>query len=595
MWFGSRRHRRLLFLPFAVIALLVVAIVAMAGPVGTSSNFEDDDGNLVDNTPLFNPATHAGNIDWNNFDPTTWTGTAPNRESTKSFEGWDFTGLEDAQATTSDDAFAGGTKQKDDCATVGTGKADNKADLKRIYMASKTLTNGHVILNLAWVRIPQNTTSPSAHVAFEFNQNSTLCPGSGHDGLVPRSSANGGDLLVLYDFEGGTDIPVISISRWNGSDWTAPVALTSGQAEARVNTGGTALDQIAPTDEQLGIKEFGEAGIDLTAAGVFPATPTSCLTFGQGFGVTRTSGNSGTAQMKDLIGPADVSLTNCGTVIIRKETDPDGDTTTSFGYTDDVVTLPSSTTSPFSLKDGGSKTITNVKTGSYQVTEDAPGSAYALDDIDCSASNTATAPTEDVANRKASFTVGAGETVDCTFTNKKQEGALRILKNSSKTDAAVTNDGAVFSYDDGVVTTAPTVTDNGTGDEDTDVGEVCVSGLAPGDYTVNEDTPPDGYGDAPASEADQTVTVTAGTDCDANEPSGTGEVTFTNPPLADIQVRFKDGGSGETALDQALDCDNATGTDDPADTTGWDDSLTVTGVEAGSDVVTVTCTIKIDP
>ena len=225
MWFGSRRHRRLLFLPFAVIALLVVAIVAMAGPVGTSSNFEDDDGNLVDNTPLFNPATHAGNIDWNNFDPTTWTGTAPNRESTKSFEGWDFTGLEDAQATTSDDAFAGGTKQKDDCATVGTGKADNKADLKRIYMASKTLTNGHVILNLAWVRIPQNTTSPSAHVAFEFNQNSTLCPGSGHDGLVPRSSANGGDLLVLYDFEGGTDVPVISIS-------TAPVALTSGQAEA---------------------------------------------------------------------------------------------------------------------------------------------------------------------------------------------------------------------------------------------------------------------------------------------------------------------------------------------------------------------------
>jgi hypothetical protein len=596
MWFGSRRYRRFLFLPLAVMALLVAAIVALAtGPVGTASKFEDDDGNLVDNTPLFDSVAHTGDIDWNNFDPTTWTGTQPDRESAKSFEGWDFTGLEDAQAVTTDDSFAGGTKQNKDCATVGTGKADNKADLKRIYMATKTLANGHVILNLAWVRIPQNTTSPSAHVAFEFNQNSTLCSGSGHDGLVPRSSANGGDLLVLYDFEGGTDTPVISISRWTAAgDWSAPVALTSGQAEAKVNTDSTADDTIAPSDETLGIKEFGEAGIDLTNAGVFPATPTSCLTFGRGFGVTRTSGNSNTAQMKDLIGPADVSLTNCGTVIIRKVTDPAGDTTTSFGYTDDVVTLPATTTSPFSLKDGEHNTISNVKTGSYQVTEDAPGPAYALDDIDCSASDTATAPTEDEANRKASFTVGAGETVDCTFTNKKQEGALRILKNSAKTGTAVANDGAVFSYDDGVANPVPTVTDNGTGDEDTDVGEVCVSGLAPGDYTVNEDSPPDGYGAAPASEIDQTATVVAGTDCGDNQPSA-AQATFTNPPLADIQVNFRDAGSGETALDQALDCDNATGTDDTTTATGWDDTLTVEDVEAGSSVVTITCTIKIDP
>jgi hypothetical protein len=594
MRFGARRNRRFLFLPLAVIALLVVAIVALAvGPVGTASKFEDDDGNLVDNTPLFVPATGAGDIDWNNFDPTTWTGTAPDRTSTKSFQGWAFTGLEDAQATTSDDSFAGGTKQNDNCATVGTGKADNKADLKRIYMASKTLTNGHVILNLAWVRIPQNTTSPSAHVAFEFNQSDQACAGANHDGLVQRSTANGGDMLILYDFEGGTDIPVISISRWTSTGWSAPDALTNGEAEARVNTGGTASDTIAPSDETLGIKEFGEAGIDLTNAGVFPATPTSCLTFGQGFGVTRTSGNSNTAQMKDLVGPAELNLTNCGTVIVRKVTDPTGDTTTSFGYTTNVATLPTSTTSPFSLKDGEHNTISNVAPGSYNVTEDDPSPAYALDDIDCSASNTASAPTEDEANRKATFTIGAGETVDCTFTNKKQEGALRILKNSTKSGSAVLNAGAVFSYDDGVADPVPTVTDDGTGDEDSDTGEVCVSGLAPGSYTVNEDTPPTGYGDA--SESDVAATVTAGTDCGSNMPTGTGQVTFTNPPLSDIQVRFRDAGSGETALDQALDCDNTTGTDSTAGTTGWDDTLTVSGVQAGSSVVTITCTVKIDP
>jgi hypothetical protein len=595
MRFGARRNRRFLFLPLALIALLVVAIVALAvGPVGTASKFEDDDGNLIDNAPLFT-ADPPGDIDWNNFDPTTWTGTAPDRTSEKTFQGWEFTGLEDAQATTSDDAFAGGTKQDDECAVVGTQKADNKADLKRIYMASKTLANGHVILNLAWVRIPQNTTSPSAHVAFEFNQSDEPCPDDGkfHNGLVERSSANGGDMLILYDFEGGSTAPVISISRWTGSAWSAPDPLTSGEAEARVNTTSTALDTIAPSDETLGIKEFGEAGIDLTNAGVFPATPTSCLTFGQGYGVTRTSGNSNTAQMKDLIGPAELNLTNCGTVIVRKETDPDGDTTTSFGYTTNVATLPASTTSPFSLKDGENNTIVNVAPGSYNVTEDDPSPGYALDSIDCSASNTATAPTTSVANRRASFTIGAGETVDCTFTNEKQEGALRILKNSTKSGTAVLNDGAVFSYDDGVADPVPTVEDNGTGDEDPDVGEVCVSGLAPGSYTVNEDSPPDGYGDA--SQTDVAATVTAGTDCDENEPSGTGEVTFTNPPLADIQVRFRDGGSEEVALDEPLDCDNATGTDDSTDTTDWDDTLTVTGVEAGSSVVTVTCTIKIDP
>ena len=67
-------------------------------------------------------------------------------------------------------------------------KAPNKDDLKRVYVATSKTVGDHVFLNLAWVRIPQNTTSPSAHVAFEFNQSETLCGGSS-DGLVQRSTA----------------------------------------------------------------------------------------------------------------------------------------------------------------------------------------------------------------------------------------------------------------------------------------------------------------------------------------------------------------------------------------------------------------------
>ena len=104
----------------------------------------------------------------------TWTGTAPNRVAEKLVNGWAFDGIEDAQVTTSDNAFAGGTKQDEECASVITAKAPNKDDLKRVYFATKTSqSTDHVYLNLAWVRIPQNTTSPSAHVAFEFNQSET--------------------------------------------------------------------------------------------------------------------------------------------------------------------------------------------------------------------------------------------------------------------------------------------------------------------------------------------------------------------------------------------------------------------------------------
>src|SRR4029453_18461213 len=102
---------------------------------------------------------------------------------------------------------------------------------------------------------------------------------------------------------------------------------------------------------------------------------------------------------------------------------------------------------------------------------------------------------------------------------------------------AVSTAGAVFSYS-GPSGNNLSVTDNDTGDADSTVGVVCVSGLLTGDYTVNETTPPPGYGDA--SQTDLTATVVAGTNCTNNLPVGTGVVTFTNPPLPDIQVNFRE-------------------------------------------------------
>jgi hypothetical protein len=582
---GKRRRRLLLFVPFALLAALILAIGASA--VGAESGFEDDDGNLA-------PDPAGLNFDWNSFAPTTWTGTAPTRTAEDSAGGWSFTGLEDAQNTTSDSAFLGGSKQDADCASVGTQKASNKDDLLRAYFASNTV-NDHVYLNLAWVRIDQNTTSSSAHVAFEFNQSSTPCP-AGSDSLVRRSTANDGDMLVVYDFAGGTTTPTIRLSRWIatgscevGSNsppcWSVAQTLGAGVAEAAVNTGTTVQDGIAPPPPAppvpLGDSEFGEAGIDLTDAGVF--SPGECVNFGQGFAVSRSSGNSSQAQMKDLVGPGEVNIQNCGNVIIHKETVPSPDPTdTTFDYTTTGGLDPAT----FQLKDGETQDYGgSVDAGDYSVTETDPGPNFATT-LDCSASETDGGSTFDVVGRTVTFTLEPLDTIECTYTNTLQRGALRILKQSTKSGSLVTNAGAVFSYD------SSTVTDNGAGDEDPTIGEVCVSGLLPGTYSVNETSPPPGYGDAPQTDVPAIVVV--GTNCTDNQPTDANSATFTNAPLADIQVNFRDGGSNETSA-TSITCDNTGTTPDTTPASGWDSSVTHEDISIDPSPRTVTCTIVIDP
>ena len=112
------------------------------------------------------------------------------------------------------------------------------------------------------------------------------------------------------------------------------------------------------------------------------------------------------------------------------------------------------------------------------------------------------------------------------------------------------------------------------------MGEVCVSGLEPGEYTVNETSPPPGYGDA--SETDQVVTVVNGTNCTDNLPAQ-GNCDVQNPPLADIQVNFRDAGSGETnVVGSTINCvEGATdlGDNDATPTTDWDKSETHLGLD----------------
>lgn len=474
-----------------VLGLLGPAGVAVAGPVGTAAGFEDDDANLAPQSM----------IDWNSFSPATWTGTVGARTTSKVTSGWAFTGLEDRQATTSDSGFAGGTKQDDVCPSVGTAKASNKDDLKRVYVASKTV-GSNVFLTLAWVRIPQNTTSPSAHVAFEFNKGTTTC-GAGSGGLVQRTA---GDMLIVYDFEGG-GTPVLKLSRWITSGacevgsnsppcWGAATTLSSGVAEAAVNTGNTPQDTVAPTTETLGLHEFGEAGINLTAAGVF--APGVCEGFGKAYAVSRSSGQSSTAQMKDLVGPGNVNIRNCGTAAVTKLGSDGGSQAGA------VFTLYNGTGTGGTVR--GTCTVQANGLCSPQFT-DLPVGTYTLDET------TVLAGYDKDPTLPYTFTVAAGENKSLTFTNPARPATANVQKKDD-TNAAVP--GAVFTLYTGANTSGTVV-----GTCTTDAAGVCqppFTGLAAGTYTIDETTTPTGY--AKDASLPYTFTVVRGE---------TKNLSFTNP------------------------------------------------------------------
>jgi len=247
-------------------------------------------------------------------------------------------------------------------------------------------------------------------------------------------------MLIVYDFEGSsTDNPTLTLRRWVTSGaceissnsppcWGTATNLTAGGfAEGKVNTTATAQDTVAPSTETLGLNEFGEAGIDLSAAGVFSGS--TCESFGKAYAVSRSSGNSGTAQMKDLAGPTDFTLQNCGTIKIIKHTDPRG-VNQAFGYTTTGGLSPST----FTLNDNGNttgdssgntRTYSNVKAGSYSVTEDADPTGFAFDSLSCTDSSGNSTTTS---GRTANITVAGGGTTTCTYVNKQNLGAIKVTK-----------------------------------------------------------------------------------------------------------------------------------------------------------------------
>lgn len=399
-------------------------------------------------------------------------------------------------------------------------------------------------------------------------------------------------MLIVYDFEGGSPV-AIKLSRWLTSDYNpnnascevnnstvangcwgdTRVLTTLGFADGAVNS-GTVADALAPNNPpaQLGTVRFGEAGVNLTDAGVFSSD--ECTNFGNVYAVSRSSGNSAQAAMKDLVGPGDFTISNCGQLIVEKITDPSPDPTdTSFEFEVDGTNTPSLPKS-FSLKNGESNSTVVFAGTDYSASETVPANwalvSATCEDQDGNATGTLSGSTvSDIA-------VAADDVVTCTFTNKLQQGAIKVTK-TRKHAASGSGDhphaGVNFTVDG--VTKATDAN-----------GEACFDGLDFGNYTATETVPAGYMADGDTSKS---VTVDNGATCD-DDPYGGETVSFSNTPLTNLTVSVDsqvDGGTASTIVCKLGDTTVASGS------TGanGDGSATANDLLPG----VYTCTVDIDP
>lgn len=185
--------------------------------------------------------------------------------------------------------------------------------------------------------------------------------------------------------------------------------------------------------------------------------------------------------------------------------------------------------------------------------------------------------------------------------------SLLIRKEGKDASTAATNDllgGATFTITPNPVTGTGSldVTDNGTGDENSTAGLVCLKVSADGPFSISEKTAPANYLKDPSTKTNLTA---SNSDCATRSTTaGNENAKFVNTPLSSIEVKFTSlAGAGKTtaqivckqgttvvaANTENNDPDNETTPkrDDTDEVFGNGTSTLLPGV--------YTCTVDIDP
>ena len=563
----SRSRKALIIAVAAVTAgtlSLLAASNASAVLSGSPSNFEANDGNMVVDT--------TGQNDWASVS---------------------YDHVSDLFNSNSDDSFTPGQKQDSTCPDVSGHKNSPKDDFTDVASYSETnATSKETYLYGATIRYAANGNA-SENVELKQGTN-----GNCTNGLLARTD---GDKLIAIDYLGGGTSVQFNVLTWVVSGacfvsndiapcWGATVTtLTAAGAEGKASQSAIAAADNPINGQDLVAGQFAEFGVNLATAGIIPAG--TCKAFPQTVWESRASGSSFVSSTKD-VAIENHTIRTCGEVKIIKHTSPRG-VNQDFSFTSNLsggeLSCTRTSATSFTLNDNGNTTgdsaantqdCTNVPAGSYHVTEGADPTGFVFDHLSCTVSGAGASGTQDATTPKqADITVTASSVVTCTYVNNQQLGAIKISKTNSKTHNALA--GATFSVTKaGTPIAGSPFTTNSN-------GVICVDNLVFADYVVTETGAPTGYAidDATA----HTVTVDNNAKC--SDSTFVGEaIAFGDTPLSDIQVRFKDEGSGTTSA--TITCDNTTGTTSTTGTTGWDTTKTVTGIKAPT---TVHCTIVIDP
>jgi Prealbumin-like fold domain len=583
-------HRGRVFLALSVafaLSLVLGLVPALASHPEVSlpgSDFEiDTDANLKQDDP-------SPSEDWVTIPQGTTTGTEIRKN--------------DVPSGGTDDAFTGGAKEDTEVPTVSNGGIPpGKADLKTFAGYLETNDAGHRFLNLFWTRVQE--PAGSTNVDFEFNKSEEISD----NGVTPERTA--GDVLIQYDLaSGGTNVQLF-LSRWITTGSNSQCAAQGGKVPCWGNAPGTAPrqnltaagigtgsintspifnDPATPAVDEtdglgpLSARTFGEAQIDFDAftsgGGADP-----CVSFGSGFVKSRSS-DSFTAELKDFIAPVALNLRTCGSIEITKTDDGSPATLLDgavFELRPDVaplgtapgpedVTVDSCTTGELAGDaDAGVCSFDDVQQGNYWVVEVTAPAGHDLAD-----------PAFQL------VTVVADETVEISFVNPAQLGAIQITKtakHAADADGSIPLGGVTFTIEGGDLPDGgiDVVTDATT-------GVACLGDLAfATDYVVTESEPANynAVGDGV-----QEVTVDNKAAC-LDDPYVGETLTFDNNPLTDITLSVDSLVIGGTA--STIECDDPAETDGTkngtTDAVTGDGSLTVNNLEPG----TYDCTVVIDP
>jgi hypothetical protein len=328
-----------------------------------------------------------------------------------------------------------GVINTDPLPTLGYTSITPGNDLTTAWLQTKVdPATGHVWLYFAFARASAST----GVVAFEFEKaaapadcdytgvNLTDPPGATNaasQNLIancnPFKNRSPGDFLLAFDLQGQNLVIVKRTFLGNG------LGFDSTNLDATVSAGA-----FSGTGNQTGI--MGEGAVDLTAT-VFGSNPDKCFSVANVIPMT-TTGNSDTADFKDVV-LGDLSgtgISSCGSVKVKKATDPAGGTGT-FPYmlsrTDGSALRFPDDGGEMSLAgtltgDGDFDLIGNLKTGTnYTLTEGAVGPVWAMQSIVCVADGTPYTITSG-----GTFPVKASTISECTITNRKQPGTLTVIK-----------------------------------------------------------------------------------------------------------------------------------------------------------------------